>query len=843
MRFKGATRFNSKTLNINQAHIGMRLAVIPKNTQMIRNYLTIAYRNIVRNKAFSFINIFGLAVGLATCLVIMLYIFEEAGYDKFVKDPGQIYRVASKSDKAESWAAQPAPMAGLLQASFPEVNQAARLLTFTDIANMLLKVEENGEKKQFFEPNGYYVDSNFFQVLTFPFITGNPATALVAPNTMVISQTLSAKLFGDEKALGKVVRITTPFGDFDYKVTGVFDDAKAKSHIPASYFLSMRNNDMWNWVKDQDRLVGNSVFYTYLKFKPNSDVPAFTKKMLALYEQRAGAEMKAAGITNRLFLQPLNDIYLKSSMPNEIGPNGNIRYLYILGSIAIFILIIACINFMNLSTARSEKRAREVGVRKVLGAERSSLIRQFLGESMLHACIALAIALFLVYALLPYFNNLAQTEIKIFDSPARTAWIAALTLFTGLLAGLYPALYLSSFRPVKVLKGKIINSFSALAIRKGLVIFQFTISVCLILGALVIWKQLKYLNTQELGFDKHQKIIIPLAQGFLNTETNYTALKNELQKNPEVKSVTCGSSYPGLPNLNDMLFYADGKNSQETVDVQLSVIENNYLQTMDFKILKGRPFSNDYKADSASIILNEAAVKHFGFTMDNAVGKTIRFDLSRFHGALNVVGVVKDFNFESLHKTIKPFGFMTNIFGNPYGYAIASVSAPTMKDALLKIEKSWSHLNPSVPFVYSFLDQDFQRHYDKEQRVSSLLTGFMVIAILIACLGLFGLAAFSAEQRRKEIGIRKVLGASVSQVTMLLSKEFLRLVALSVIIATPIAWWGMNRWLQDFAYKTAVSWWMFALAGLLALITALATVSFQAIKAALNNPVNSLRSE
>lgn len=810
---------------------------------MIRNYVKIALRNLTRNRAFSFINIFGLAVGLATCLLIMFYIFEEKGFDRQFKDADRIYRIAARSDKAESWAAAPAPLAQLIKSQMPEIEASTRLLTFTDISKMLVKYESGNEKKQFFETSGYYVDSNFFEILNYPLIVGDPRTVLSEPNTMVISKSMAEKFLGRADTRNQTFQVTTPYGEFAYKVTGVFDDTKVKSHIHASYFLSMRNKDMWNWVSQQSNLIGNSVFYTYIKLNDGVDPLKFEAKLDKFYDDKAGAQMKSFGVSGHLFIQPLKSIYLTSNLPNELSPNGNIFYLYILGSIAAFILVIACINFMNLSTARAEKRAREVGVRKVMGAERSSIIRQFLGESMLHSILALALALLLVNLALPLFNRLAGTEIGLFEEPGRMTWIAGLTLLTGLIAGIYPAFYLSSFRPVAVLKGKIVNTFSGLAIRKGLVIFQFTISVCLILGALVIWKQLNFLNRQTLGFDKTQKVIIPLQQAFLNTPTNYYALKTELEKEPQIKAVTGASSYPGLSNLNDMLFYADGRPKSEVVDVQMAAIADNYIQSMGFTMLSGRAFSSAYKNDSANIILNETAVRKFGFTTESAIGKKIRFDLNSFHGSMEVVGVVKDFNFESLHHDIKPFGFITNIFGNPYGYLVASISAPELPAVLAKMQKTWTRLNPGVPFAYSFLDKDFQRLYENDQRVSRILTSFMVIAIMIACLGLFGLAAFSAEQRKKEIGIRKVLGASVNQVTILLSKDFLRLVTVGVIIATPISWWAMNKWLQEFAYRTPVSWWMFAIAGFVAIIVALATVSFQAIRAALANPVSSLRSE
>jgi putative ABC transport system permease protein len=815
---------------------------------MFKNYpiaitLKIAFRNLKRNKAFSFINIFGLAIGLASCMLIMLYIFDESSYDTQHKDVDNLYRIATISNKGDNWAAEAAPLAMAVKTNLPEVEQATRLMTFPDIAKMLIKYNDGNDQKHFFETNGYYVDSTFFQLFTYDFIYGNSVTALQEPNSIVISQKMSQQFFGNANPVGKTVLINTPFGEFNYTIKAVFDNSKYKSHIPANYFLSMRNNDMWNWVQQQTTLVGNNVFFTYVKLRPGTSAKSFEKKLQAFFEQQTGADMKAMGFHNKLFLQPVKDIYLHSSLGNEISSNGNIIYLYILGSIAAFILLIACINFMNLSTARSQKRAKEVGVRKVIGAKRSTLVWQFLGESFMMCVIALFIALALVVMLLPYFNNLTQKTIHFSDEPSLLFWITGLTLLTGLLAGLYPAFYLSAFKPISVLKGKIINSFSAIALRKGLVIFQFIVSVCLIVAAIVIWQQLDYLKNQQLGFNKEQKIILPLQDGYLNSEQNYTALKNELLQNPQVKSVSSGSAYPGAGNLNDMLFFSEGKTKNDNVDVHLAAVENGYIETLGFQLLSGRAFSKDFTADSAAIILNEAAIKQLGYTDANAVGKKVSFDVGNYKGALQIVGVVKDFNFESLHNQIQPYGFTTTTFGNRYGYLIASLNTNDYASTLKKMQAAWLKLNPAVPFEYSFLDQDLQRNYEKEQRTSSLVSWFTIIAIIIACLGLFGLSAFAAEQRKKEIGIRKVLGASVRQVAMLLSKEFIALVAIAIIIAAPLAWWGMNQWLQSFAYKISISWWMFVVAGCLAICIALLTISFQAIKAAMANPVKSLRTE
>jgi putative ABC transport system permease protein len=809
---------------------------------MFKNYLKIAFRNFVRNKAFSFINIFGLAVGLATCLLLLLYIFEENSFDKHHKDGDRIFRIAS-SGKLDSWAAVSAPVAWGVKSNFPEVEQVTRLLTFPDINKMVLKYEDHSERKQFLEPNGYYVDSTFFQIFTYDFIYGNAATALSQANTMVISDEIANKFFGNENPVGKVITVNTPKGDFNYTVNAVFNSKKYKSHIPANFFLSMRNNDLGKWVETQKSWAFNNVFFTYIKLKEDANPGGFEKKLQQFFDKRAENDLKAAGFSKSLFLQPMADIYLHSSLGNEISPNGNIAYLYILGSIAVFILLIACINFMNLSTARAEKRAREVGVRKVVGAGRNSLIRQFLGESIMLSLLALLLALTIASLLLPVFNDLTQKDMQMTDGPHLWLWGIALSLFTGVLAGVYPAFYLSSFRPVSVLKGRIRNSLSSSAIRKGLVIFQFTISICLVMAAIVIWLQLDLFKNQQLGFNKIRQIVMPLQAGFNNSESNYILLRDELLKNPQIKSVTCGSTYPGIPNVNDALFHEEGKPVSDAVDVQLSAVDGNFFETLGIQLLSGRTFSSNPRLDSTSIILNESGAKKLGYTTEDAPGKRIASELVNVHYPMQIIGVVRDFNFESLHNAIKPFGFTNSMFVTKYNFVIANVKTNDYSALLINMEKSWKKVIPNSPFNYSFLDQDFQRNYEKEQLTSRIVIYFTIIAILIACLGLLGLAAFSAEQRTKEIGIRKVLGASVWSMAALLSREFIRLVIVSILIASPLSWYIMNKWLENFAYRIHLSWWMFGAAGVFAVLIAMVTVSFQAVKAALANPVKNLRTE
>lgn len=813
---------------------------------MIKNYFKIAFRTLSRNKAFSFINIFGLAIGLTTCMLIMLYIFSELGYDKQHKNAGRIYRIATIADqlgsvKSKPWAATAAPTAWGIKADMPEVEQATRLLNFPFLDKMLLKYENGKEVKQFYETNGFYIDSTFFDVFSYDFKYGSATTAVNEPNTVVLSETVADKLFAKENPVGKSISIGMPYGAFNYTVKGVFKDEGIKTHITAHFFLSMRNGDVGTWVEQQTNWATNNIFHTYIRLKAGTDVNNFEKKLPSFVDRRAGTDLKAIGVSKKLFLQPLQDIYLRSDIDNEIAPNGNVTYLYILGSIALFVLLIACINFMNLSTARSGKRAKEVGLRKVMGAEKQSLIGQFLGESVIMSIIALVIAVCLAALALPLFNNLTQKSLQLLDEPAIWLWIAALTIITGILSGLYPAFYLSSFRPVKVLKGKLLNNFSAVAIRKGLVVFQFTISICLVLGAIVIMKQLHYLDNQPLGFNKNQQIVLPLQSQ--DAVKNYSAVKNELLKIPGIKKVTSGSSYPGIANVEDLLFFADGKTKKDIVDVRLANVEPDYIETLGFKIIAGRGFGKEFTADSGSIVLNETAIKELGYDVKTAIGKKIHFDLREdLRGSFQIIGVVKDFNYESLYNSIKPFGFNT-YFGNRYNYIIANVSATNYSSILKSAENIWNRINKGTPFMYSFLDKDFQQNYEKDQRASGIVGYFTIIAIVIASLGLFGLSAFSAEQRTREIGIRKVLGASVSHVTALLSKEFIKLVLIAIVIASPIAWFAMNKWLQDFAFRITISWWMFAAAGVIAIFIALATVSFQAIKTALMNPTKSLRAE
>ncbi len=805
---------------------------------MLHNYFKIAFRNLWRNKAFSVINVFGLAIGLTTCVLIMLYVADEIRYDKHHTDGDRIYRIASEV-KGEKWVAAPAPLAAGLKRELPEVEQVTRLLRFPGAEKMLLKNEQN--QTQFFETNAYYVDSTFFQLFTYDFKFGDSQTALYEPNSLVISEEIAARLFGNENPVNQVIKIGLSFGEFNYTVKGVFKNTGHPSHIPAHVLLSMRNSDIGTWVNAQTSWASNSIFHSYVKLIKEASPHAFESKLAAFLERNGGPEMKAAGFSKTLFIQPLKDIYLHSNYGYEIASNGNSKYLYVFSSIAAFLLLIACVNFMNLSTARSEKRAREVGMRKVIGAPRSALVVQFLSESLLMSSLALGFAYVFIELSMPAFNQLTGKELSLQQFPHVYLWLLALTLVTGLLSGLYPAFYLSSFQPIAVLKGKLLNTTAATTIRRGLVVFQFTISTGLILGAIVIGQQMHYLSNQNLGFGKNQKIVLPLQTNEANA--NVQALKNQMLSYASVISAARGGAYPGSESVTSMLFSPEGKAS-ERIDIQTVAASEGYIETLGLTLLQGRGFSRAFPNDQDALVLNETAVRQLGYATNTAIGRKVAYEFQNETRVMTVVGVVKDYHYQSLHQKIKPLALTVHPFFNgPTSYLIAEVKSENYPRLIGDLETAWKKINPNSPFSYSFLDQDFQKNYANEERTAHLIRYFTLIGVCIACLGLFGLAAYTAERRRKEIGIRKVLGASVGQIITLLSTGFLKLVLLAFVIAAPIAWYTMNQWLANFAYRIAISGWIFVLAAGLAVFIALLTVSFQAIKAALANPVKTLKSE
>lgn len=818
---------------------------------MIKNYFKIAWRNLLKNKTATAINVFGLTVGLAACMLIVIYIVHENSYDRHFKNNEQIHLVGTtfiREGKETNNAGTPYVIGETMQLEFPEVQANTKLLSiFTEDKTLMRYTPEKGAPQIFYEPHGYIADSTFFNMFSYEFAEGNPVVALNNPKSIVLSEEIAKKIFGNQSALNKNITVASNLtgGDVVFTVTGVFKESSKPSHIDARFFLSFKGGAMEEYVKRQGaNFVNNNMFITYVSLKPGADVNQLQAKFPAFMKKYADADLKAAGFGKKQFMVELKDIHLKSGIEQTATASGNLTYLYILISIAVFILLIACINFMNLATARSSKRSAEVGVRKVLGAEKSALIKQFLGESLLMTVIAFLLSVTLTKLLVPVFADISGKPLS-FSFTSDVLLIAAfflLAIITGLIAGSYPAFYLSSFKPIKVLKGKISNTLAAVALRKGLVVFQFVVSVALIIATVVIEKQMKYLRNQDLGFDKQQQIIIPLRSE--TAKNAYPALKNEISRSKDVESIGASVYYPGIFNAEDNNFYRQGQDPSLAKRTRTNRIDDNFLQTLNIKLKAGRLFSSKFTADTGrNIIINEKAVSEIGFaSAEKSIGEKLLFQFRGETLDYTIVGVVKDFHFEDLQQPITPFAFTLNESPN-YNYLIVHGNGNNMKETIAAVEKSWKGAVVNEPFEYSFLDADFQKNYEAQERLSSIVTYFTIIAIIICCLGLFALAAFSAEQRIKEIGIRKVLGASTAGIVTLLSKDFLKLVIIATLIASPIAWYAMDKWLQNFAYRTNISWVVFAITIIAAVSIALITISFQAIKAAIENPIRSLRTE
>ncbi|HEY4290556.1 MAG TPA: ABC transporter permease [Puia sp.] len=816
---------------------------------MLINYFKIAWRNLIKSKTFSFINIFGLAAGLTCCMLISIYLLHEFSYDSYQPDGKDVYEMAttfSMNHKDFTMAAVPTPMAATVKKEFPEVRQTTHLLQLSMMEGktMLQYRVPGGIPISFFESKGFMTDSSFFRMFSYHFIEGAPASALDQPNTIVISEEIAHKLFGNSPALGKMIHVSSGMnGDHDFAVRGVFRPGNKPSHIDGQFFMSLDGGDVEQFMRRQaNDFATNNMFVAYLRLAPGTRPAALEAKFPAFLDKYAGKQMKEMGFEKHQFLIPLKDIHLRSDILNPVTPTASRTYLYILGSIAIFTLLIACINFMNLATARSAKRSAEVGIRKVLGAVKGLLIGQFLGESILMSGIAFFLAWGFTVALLPAFSHVTNRELAL-SLPEQLPLLVGflgLAIATGLLAGIYPAFYLSSFQPAKVLKGKFSNSLAAISLRKGLVVFQFIISVTLIVASVVINDQMAYLRNKDLGFDKTSQIVVPLRSS--TAKGLCPALENEFRNNTQVISAGAAAFYPGIANPSDNLIYADGQFAQDAKRARMNFVDYEYMKTLGLQPVAGRLFSKEFPADSGRMVLNESAVKALGFSSPAAaVGKKVHNNFQENTYTNEIVGVVKDFHFEDLHLPISPYAF--RLARGTNNYLIVHARAGEPGPLLTAMGAIWHRLNPNEPFEYSFLDEDFQKNYAADERLSTMIRYFTIMAILISCLGLFGLASFSAEQRIREIGIRKVLGASITGIVLLLSKDFLKLVAVAMVIACPVAWLIMHRWLQDFAYRTPISWVVFVITFLSTLGITLFTISFQAIRAGLANPVQSLKAE
>jgi putative ABC transport system permease protein len=811
---------------------------------MLKNYFKVAWRNLLKNKVFSFINIIGLATGLTCFILITLYVLDELSYDKYNDKADRIYRINSFIRMGGSELKLPVtsdPMGAALKKDFPQVEEFVRFYN----SNGSKSIKKGDEYIN--EPDVVHADSTLFRVFTLPAIYGDTKTALNDPNTVVITESAAKKYFGAIDVVGKMIE-TNENGKTLYKVTAVIKDVPHNSHFNFRLFFSMDNApyDFGNYLSHN--------FQTYLLLKKSADyrdVERLFPKYIESYvipqakvvmQINSMDEFKKAGNNLEYTLMPLLKIHLYSDLFPELGVNGDIKYVYIFGAVAVFILLLACINFINLSTARSMSRSREVGIRKVLGTSKAKLILQFLSESSLTVIIAMIIAVITAWQILPLFNDLSAKQLtpSLLFGNKMLVILIVLPFIVSLLAGSYPSFFLSSFNPVTVLKGKSGAGSNKSVLRSSLVVFQFFTSIVLIIATITVFRQLNFIQNRKIGFNKDQVLVVD-GTGVLGNSAEL--FKNEIKKLPGVVDGTFAGYLPVAGSArNDNTWSKEAvPSSSNTFNMQMWAVDYEYLPTLSMEMKTGRNFSRFFGTDSSAVILNETAVSMLG--IKDPVGKV-------FYRLLNsqtnnvrtykIIGVVKNFNYESLRQRIAPLCF---VLGNST-WATAFRIKPQNAQALVdQVEQKWKSLSTGTPFTYHFLDEAFSNMYRAEQQVGRVAVAFAVIAVIIACLGLFGLATYIAEQRTKEIGVRKVLGATVNNIVVMLSRDFLVLIVIASLIAFPIAWWAMYKWLEDFEYRVNIGWWIFLVSGVAAVVVALCTISFQAVKAALSNPVKSLRTE
>ncbi|WP_223034618.1 FtsX-like permease family protein [Hanstruepera marina] len=810
---------------------------------MIRNYFKIAWRNLLKNRGFTAINIIGLSLGIGCFIIISMFVIDELSYDRFHEKANRIYRVDADiimGGTELNLAVSSDPMGATLKKDYPEIEEYVRF--YASNGPKLIK-----KGNEFIRESAItHADSTLFNVFTLPVIIGDTKTALVEPNTVVITETAANRYFGSPKlAIGKMLE-TDDNGKTLYKVTAVIEDMPKTSHFNFDFFFSMANvsYDFGTYLSHN--------FHTYVVLKEGTNHKTFNNHFIEVIDKyilpqakqvmqiESMDDFKASGNKLEYSLMPLTDIHLHSARYAEISPNGSIQYVYIFSAAALFILLIACINFMNLTTARSSGRAKEVGIRKVLGSEKKALIWQFLTESTLIAGLALVVGLFFVWLSLGWFNSISGKELEFFSllTPKFVIFILLLPFVVGGLAGVYPAFFLSSFKPIKVLKGKLSTGHKKNSLRNFLVVFQFATSIVLIVGTIVIYKQINHIQSANLGFNKDHVLIVD--NSGVPRETRQS-IKNEIEQLADVKSASFGGYLPvANSSRSDNTFSMDAVMTESnSFNMQTWRVDYDYIETVGIEVLDGRMFSRDFGSDSTGIILNETALKLTGF--ENPIGKKL-YSTERDGTVITntIIGVIKNFNYESLRENV---GALSLKLGNNSWETIYRFNTADIGGLLSTIENKYKAAAPGMPFKYQFMDEAFDDMYRQERRVGTVALAFSLLAIIIACLGLFGLATYIAEQRTKEIGIRKVLGASVTTIVRMLSTDFVKLVMLAFVIATPIAWWFMHKWLQDFAYRIELNWWIFAITGITALAIALITLSFQAIRAAIANPVDSLKTE
>ena len=792
---------------------------------MFKNLLLIALRNFRKDSWYSLLNILGLTIGISFSLFLIFYVRDELSYDRFNKNVDRIYRINSyiqERDKNTNWTITQFPLAPTVKKDYPEVEEAVR---FSPRERTLFK---NGNNS-FYETKIYYVDSNVFKIFTVNFVEGNE-NALHEPNSIVISRTLAEKYFGKNvqvvgKTLGTVYDL--------YKVTGVFEDIPRNSHIRFDMLISMssvKNHGGENW--------GNFNYYTYVLLKPGVRADGFNKKLTQVYKKYVEPLFSQFNVKMYYDIQPIANIHLHSQLEREPEELGSMSYIWIFSAVAFFMLLIACINYMNLTTARSARRAKEIGIRKVTGSSKRQLVLQFLGESVLTAFVAVLLSFVLVVLLLSAFNSISGKAFTVHTllQPFNILLMLGIALFTGLTGGSYPAFYLSAFKPVSVLKGSLSRASGNVNLRRTLVVLQFSISMIMLICTWVVYTQLMYLRNRDLGFDKNQVMTVIVNTGE-DERSKIFAMDNNFRQVPGVKMVGTGNAYPGSPNTNLNLFVVETKNGKVNKAIECYSVDENYLGVLGIPIVKGRNFSG--LADTLhSIMVNEAMVKHFGW--DQPIGQRIKFpgDTSGFY--MEVVGVFKDFNQKSLYNPIAPLLLFYGANGN---IIQLKMNAGNIKESIAQVDNTWKKYFPQLPFEYKFLDQDFNSQYAADQKRGKIFAAFSILTIIITCLGLLGLTAFTTQQKQKEISIRRVMGASIGQIVALITGNYLWLSLIAACIAFPIAYYFMNNWLKIFSYSTGLSFIPFLLSALFIVFTAVATASFHSAKAALSKPAKNLRTE
>ena len=796
---------------------------------MIKNLLLIALRNFKKDKWYSLLNILGLTIGITFSLFLIFYIRDELAYDRYHKKAGQIFRIVShiqERDKNMNWTSTQLPLAATLKKDFPEVEASARFLSRE---RTLFK---NGEKS-FYETNVYYTDSTVFKIFTYPFIEGNAATALSEPNNIVISKTLAEKYFGKgTPAVGKTLKTVYDL----YKVTGVIEDVPKNSHLVFGMLISM--SSVLKGPQDDPNNWGGFNNFTYVLLKPGTNATAFEKKLLPMYDKYMAPIFAKFNVKIQYGVQPITAIHLHSDLEGEPEEVGSMSYIWIFSAVAFFMLLIACINYMNLTTARSAGRAKEIGIRKVTGSSKKQLVFQFLSESLLTAFVAVLLSVGLVILLLSVFNSISGKEFTMHTllQPFNLFLLLGIVLFTGLVGGSYPAFYLSSFKPVSILKGALSKASGNVALRRTLVVLQFSISMIMLICTWIVYSQLSYVQKKDLGFNKDQVMTVIVNTGE-DERSKIFAMNNELRSQSGIKAVGTGNSYPGSSNINLNLFTVETNTGHTDKGIECYSIDEQYLNTLNIPVVKGRNFSG--AADTLhSIMVNEALVKHFGW--DNPLGKRVTFPGDTSNRYLEVVGVVKDFNQKALYNPIVPL----LLFYGPNGNMIqVKINQGNIKSSIAKAETAWKKYFPNLPFEYKFLDDDFNSQYAADQKRGKIFAAFSILTIIITCLGLLGLTAFTTQQRQKEISIRRVMGASIGQVVRLTTKNYLWLALIAAAIAFPVAWYFMNKWLQVFPYNGGLSVVPFLVSAFIIVMTAVATVMFHSAKAALTKPAKILRAE